>query len=119
GRFLATFTGGHPERTPAWIAWLFAKFGINDAWSGTSIYDLTSGEEVASFANAPGSHFSLDGKSLALLSRDGTLSVYDLPLRRPWARIAGIALGVAAGVWLVSALLSWRFGKVKVQSVAS
>ena len=74
----------------------------------TVLYDLEKEAEIASFALARRDivRFSQDNRSLAILTDDLYLNIYDLPLGKPWDRIVGYALSVAGGVLLVGLVFS-------------
>ena len=88
------------------LVWLKDRGLASDIKYMRVLYDLETGSEVASFNYASGVEFSCDGQSLAVLA-DRVLSIYDLPIRKPWGRIIGWGL-FAAGAVLGSAYLLTR-----------
>ncbi len=79
-------------------------FGVPESSKATVLYDLDNAVEIAAFANVGASHFSLDNSKI-VTSTDDSLSVFNLPLTKPWSKIATYALGVAGGVFLAGLLL--------------
>jgi WD40 repeat protein len=103
GRLLATEVES-PRRSDGWLCWLQDHLGISAAGhtSRVVVYDVDSQGEVVSFRGAHQAIFLPDGQTLAVSGPDG-LILYDLPFRRPWARILGYA-GAAA---LVTLMMLW------------
>jgi len=64
---------------------------------------------------AQSAQFSRDGRLLVTMDDKGIVSVYDLPLRKPWARIFGFAaiatLATGGGMIGLRRLLRWRSRK--------
>ncbi len=79
---------------------LYNCFGVPDSSKATVLYDLDNAVEIAAFANAGASRFSLDNSKI-VTATDDSLSIFDLPLTKPWPKIAAYALSVAGGVFLV------------------
>jgi WD40 repeat protein len=107
GRFLAVRNDRENNPHP-WLAWLVDWLEIWDTGFDMILYDLESETVVATMRDVDWAQFSVDGKSLAAIAKD-TLSVYDLPLRPPWLKIATYAISAAVSVWL----LAWLFGQWK------
>ena len=79
---------------------LYNCFGVPDSSKATVLYDLDNAVEIAAFANAGASRFSLDNSKI-VTATDDSLSIFDLPLTKPWPKIAAYALSVAGGFfWL-------------------
>ena len=83
-------------------------------WHKLKLYDLSDGQELAAFPTGVMAKFSPDGKTLAVLDKDQTLQLWDLPLpRRVWLTILGLAsLTGSLGYLVVS-----RFGRRRPQPV--
>jgi hypothetical protein len=60
-----------------------------------------SGEEFLVLKDCSFPHFSPAGKTLAVSGGDGTLQLWDLPIRKPIGRILGLA-GLAAVATLLA-----------------
>jgi hypothetical protein len=96
-----------------WFAWLWNWFTTpkkEQMQPETGLYDLERGTELASFPNSHGCLISQDIRKFAIFTGD-SLNIYDLPLSKPWAKIAGYALRVAGGVFLVGLILGFLRGK--------
>jgi hypothetical protein len=102
------FAGSFHDLSPATLLtpWL-EKLNIRRADSHCVVYDLTTGAEVARFPFGVNAHFSRDGKTL-VVGTDESLEFYDLPLRRPWGWIAGIACCGAMVVFASGQWFRWR-----------
>lgn len=71
------------------------------------IHDLSQGWQVAHFPGVTGAKFSPDGQMLAMIGEDGTVQLWDFPLRTPWANIV-IGGGLATGFMVVLTALRFR-----------
>jgi len=68
--------------------------------------------------SAQSAQLSRDGRLLVTMDDKGSVSVYDLPLRKPWARIFGFAAIGTLGCFAPFALLSWRHRRSRARSAA-
>jgi hypothetical protein len=101
-----TDCGRHPLVRPWPLDWLA---GALPAACGTErqqvlVWDVVERRELASL---PGSSAALsrDGRWLATLDEAGVVRVWEVPVRRPWARILGYTAACALGCWLPAVLL--------------
>jgi len=81
----------------------------------SEIHDLSREWHVAHFPGVTGAKFSPDGQTLALIGDDGTVQLWDIPLRTPWAIVATRAMLAAAIVYMMTALRLHRRGKPEVK----
>jgi WD40 repeat protein len=73
------------------------------------IHDLTTGRDVGAIPGDVYSRFAPDGKTIAVISQDGTLQFWDLPLgRSPW-RIGTQAILAALVLFLLLQLTAWMW----------
>ncbi len=70
----------------------------------SDLHDLARGWPVAHFAGVTGAKFSPDGQTLAIIGDDGTVQLWDIPLRTPWAMVVSGATLAAAFVYVLPAL---------------
>jgi WD40 repeat protein len=75
----------------------------------STLHDQSRGWPVAHFPGTTGAKFSLDGQTLALIGEDGTVQLWDIPLRTPWATITcGALLAAVLGFTLPTLRFRWR-----------
>jgi len=96
---------GHAYRD--WRTTVLTALGLRAGDNIFVIHDLTAGREIARLKGGHSAHFSRDGKTLVLTTETG-LEIYDLPLRAPWGRIAGVGVACAAGIFLAGQGFRWR-----------
>ncbi len=72
---------------------------------GVVIYDLQTEKPVAAFPGAHSAIFAPDGRTLALLTGDGDVRLYDLSRRRGRGRDVGLAVAAALAVFAGGLLL--------------
>jgi hypothetical protein len=105
GRYVAGWRD-RQNNLPSWLVWLWKLVGQHPfADDDLLLCDLSTGSEAACFAGDY-AKFSLDGKAVALISRE-RLEIYDLPLRRPWRSILGCGVLAAAIVWIFMRGCKW------------
>ena len=103
---------------PNWLAaWWKARLGLtakDRTYSIFTAWDIAAGAErdwVKTATLWSEAHFSPDGRTLAVRCEDGTIQLWDLPPRRPWGRIIGLATlftgGLVLPVWLAGAFFAW------------
>src|SRR5262249_40191448 len=100
------------ERT--WWTRLLEWVGLGEAkrtWD-IKLMETDSGREVFTWKNASIARFSPDGQLLAVVLRNGTLQLFDLPLARPWLRIVSLAMLSALLAFLVLKACIWLRNKV-------
>jgi hypothetical protein len=93
--------------------WFLDRLPGRRAWESSMdrhqvlLWDVVERRELA---RLPGSSaaFSADGRWLATLSHSGVVRVWEVPVRRPWARILGYAAACTLGCWLPVLLLARR-----------
>jgi WD40 repeat protein len=69
-----------------------------------SIWDLSRGTHEARFPGGVSASFSPDGQTLALITEDETVELWDFPLRKPWPIIFTCAVVAAGIVYLLPVL---------------
>jgi hypothetical protein len=98
----------HPLQSyPVWLNTILDGIGFRAHEPYQAIYDFATGQELARLPHAGVAYFSLDGRTLALAT-DDSLLLYDLPLRKPWGKVVGLALGCACVVFLAGQWFRWR-----------
>jgi WD40 repeat protein len=103
GRWLIT----HPIREPhPWVAWLLPRDRVGP--STVCIHDLYEDRELADLGEGWSHAFSPDGKTLAIGRRNGTLELWDFPVRKAWWSISGGAALTAGIVWLLLSVWALR-----------
>jgi hypothetical protein len=116
GRYLLVSVLNQTPHHP-WVEWFFKSFFKSNSGTVVGFYDLNSEIKLATFTDAQFGYFSLDNRRMAIRTRD-SWEIYDLPLQKPWPKIAAYALSVAGGVFLVGVAFGFfREEKVHGQSV--
>jgi WD40 repeat protein len=87
---------------------------LDEAPTGVVIYDLRTEKPVAAFPGAHSAIFAPDGRTLALLTGDGNVRLYDLSQRRGRGRAVALAVAAALAVFAIG-LLVGRLRKGRVQ----
>jgi WD40 repeat protein len=89
---------------PSPVVWL-GRASPPDDRPVLKLYDLANGSELGAFTRGTEACFSPDGSTLAVLTKDQTVELYDLPLHRPWWRALGAGVLVAITLFLGDCLL--------------
>ncbi len=87
----------------AWLPKRINPFPGPSRVSVTRLWDVETGQELAEFVDCREVVFSPDGKTLATLSEDRTVKLWEVPPRKPLGRI----LGWTTGIWLIVMLGAW------------
>ncbi len=91
---------------PPVLGWLYNLVGHKPQSSlDVRLFSLETGAEIAVFDHARYGKFSADGSTVAVARVDGTVDLFDYPLRKPLGRIALSGLAVAT---LTYGLGRWR-----------
>ncbi len=110
GRFLHGRISSHDP--PPWLGRLMRWLGLAvETGGGIVLYDLTSEKEIAFFSSAEKAQFSANCQWVAVWSNN-SIAFYDLPLRRPWAKIAAYSVSVAALVFLAGWVVGYFREKI-------
>jgi WD40 repeat protein len=72
-----------------------------------SLNRFPSGKELTILRDCSGPVFSPDGKTLAVSGTDGSLHLWDLPIRKPIGKILGMAVLAAVATLLAFNGLGW------------
>jgi WD40 repeat protein len=79
------------------------------------LWDVETAKEIACFENCRWARFSQDGKTLVTVNVDGTIRVWDLPLRKPFFLVLSVStmlwLSVIVAIQLWLRLTRWWFGR--------
>jgi WD40 repeat protein len=103
GRFIVHADDWRPA-PDRWVYWLRER-GVNVPWSLTPpqpavfLFDADTGQTVAELVGVRDPLPSPDGRTLAV-TRGGTVELWDMPPRRPWAYFLG-------GAGLLAVLIAW------------
>jgi len=93
----------------AWWAGLMEWFGIREDSSDNFVVlkDYYSGLDIIALKGCKWPHFSPDGKTLVTEGNDGSLQLWDLPIRKPIGKILGLAGLAAVATLLALGGLGW------------
>lgn len=98
GRLLAVQSTYHP------LKWIFFGEPSREPRQRIHLFDPEAGREVGRIPDGQSAAFSPDERTLAVALADGSVQLWDLPLRRPWGWIGLAALAAATTVYI---LLTW------------
>jgi len=87
------------------IEWFGTREGSLD--DGVVLKDFYSGLDIVALKGCKSPHFSPDGKTLVVEGNDGSLQLWDLPIRKPIGRILGLAGLAAVATLLALGGLGW------------
>ncbi|HMF19656.1 MAG TPA: hypothetical protein VKE98_20790, partial [Gemmataceae bacterium] len=111
-----------PLPQPSWWGGMMEWLGIRQP-SSTRFVTLkatSSGEEIATLHGCMYPGFSPSGKTLVVSGSDGSLQLWDLPIRKPVGKILGLAGLAAVATLLAFNGLGWlRWRKCSGQPVDS
>jgi WD40 repeat protein len=81
----------------SWWAGFMEWIGIREDSSGDSVVlkSFPSGQDIIGLKGCSWPHFSPDDKTLVVRGKDGSVQLWDLPIRKPIGKILGLA-GLAA-----------------------
>jgi WD40 repeat protein len=110
------------NRKPQPLMKPFSRF-INLNETHARLWALETGREMAVFDDCHDAVYSADGKTLATAHEDGTVRVWDLPVRKPLLSILGTTsvlwLGVLVGLQCWGQVVRWKFRHfVRARSVS-
>jgi hypothetical protein len=92
-----------------WWEKLMSDLGIRDIPSThqVTLKAIPSGEQIAVLNRCMYPHFSKDGSTLIVNGEDGSLQLWDLPIRKPIGKILGLAALAAVATLLAFNGLGW------------
>ncbi len=116
GRFLVARTQVEPwsmvADQPSWARRMLMHVGLAEvpgALDELRLFDLVHGTEVFTFGRGQIAGFSPDGKTLAVGCGDGTIELWDMPIRKPYGLIGLLAtLTGLMTVTVLQAYSAWR-----------
>jgi WD40 repeat protein len=99
-----------PNPMSEWLALLFGdRFDPRAHYPRVRVIDIAKRRVLADFDRADRTAFAPDGRTLAVIGADGTVSLYDWPFGAAWRPIlAGAALAAVATGALKALVATWR-----------
>jgi|GEM_PF-5827579 len=117
GKMLAVSGLWHQSQEPLaiqWIAKYILRMPSEEYGPIVRLWDVPTGNELASFKGSTEAKFSPDGRTLATAGSGGKIRLWDVPLRKPIGRVVTMALPF----WGLSLLGLWLWKRWRSRTVA-